>query len=58
MIKSWFERLQNLFNAVTFAEAGEPETACKYLEQHPSPLPRNRSDSVSLAPAARRVTAH
>lgn len=58
MTQSWFERLQNLFTAVTFAEAGEPETARKYLEQQPSPPVRARSRDLPVAPPARRAPAH
>jgi hypothetical protein len=33
MLAHWFERLETLFVAVTFAEAGEFETAIEILER-------------------------
>jgi hypothetical protein len=58
MFKSWFERLQNLLTAVTFAEAGEPETARKILEQRSVVERRLRAAGPVMSPRAHRVPAH
>jgi hypothetical protein len=54
MLKQFMQRLETVWVAITFAEAGEHETALQLLN-NPSAIPQTRgSDSTSRRPPVQR----
>lgn len=59
MLKRWMQRLERIWIAVTFAEAGEPETARHWAEDPERPATCPRVDRAEPGPSSsRELTAH
>ena len=43
MKKTLFSKLENMMTAITFAEAGEHETALKMMDERPAKMQRKRT---------------
>lgn len=58
MLKRWMEKLERIWIAVTFAEAGDHETARRWAEESDRRPASARADDAAERHPPRELTAH
>ncbi len=58
MLKRWMEKLERIWIAVTFAEAGEHDTARRWAEDPKQRPASPRADDAAERHPPRELTAH